>query len=264
MTEAAAGAVMPTHFADVARVYGEVRTTDPEPVRYVRDALADRARVRAADIGCGDGRYDRLLFDHIPGLHLICVDSSGPMLERLSESLAGAGIRGFTTRLAGVDALSFEGEPLDAVLTFNAIHHFDVPAFLDMARRALGDGGRLFIYTRTPEQNAGSIWGRFFPDFTEKEARLHTAQRLEAWIAETPGLALVEAKPVRYPRTASLERLLQQARSRHYSTFSLYNERAFEEACRVFAERIRRAFDDLDALRWHDENILLHLTRTTA
>ena len=44
MTETAAGAVMPTHFADVARVYGEVRTTDPEPVRYVRDALADRAR----------------------------------------------------------------------------------------------------------------------------------------------------------------------------------------------------------------------------
>ena len=74
-----------------------------------RDALADRARVRAADIGCGDGRYDRLLFDHIPGLHLICVDSSGPMLERLSESLAGAGIRAFTTRLASVDALSFEG-----------------------------------------------------------------------------------------------------------------------------------------------------------
>ena len=262
MSEMAPGAAMPAHFADVARVYGKVRTTDPGPVHYVRNALAGRASVRAADIGCGDGRYGRLLFDHIPGLRLICVDSSEQMLERLSENLSGAGIRAFTTRPADVNELSLAGESLDAIIAFNAIHHFNVPGFLEMARHGLAVGGRLFIYTRTPEQNARCIWGRFFPGFTEKESRLHTAERMEAWITEASGIALLETKPFRYRRTASLKRLLRRARSRHYSTFSLYGEREFEAACREFEARIRRAFDDLGVIRWHDENIMLHLTRT--
>ena len=261
MTGKATSTGMPGHFSDVAEVYGAVRTTDPEPVLYIRDALAGRASVRAADIGCGDGRYDRLLFDHIPDLHLVCVDSSAPMLERLAGRLAEAHIHDFVTRLSGVDDLALEDDSLDAILTFNAVHHFNVPAFLTTARRALGDDGRLFIYTRTPEQNAGTLWGRFFPRFTERESRLHTIESMEAWVVETAGLEMVEARVFRYARTASLERLFEQLRSRHYSTFSLYGEREFEEACHGFDERIRRAFDDLEAIRWHDENIMLHLTR---
>ncbi len=261
MTGEAASAGMSGHFARVAEVYRAVRTTDPEPVLYIRDALADRASVRAADIGCGDGRYDRLLFDCIPNLHLVCVDSSAPMLERLSDCLAEARIGNFVTQLSGVDDVALEDDSLDAILTFNAVHHFNVPAFLAKARRALGDDGRLFIYTRTPEQNAGTLWGRFFPRFNEKESRLHSIESMEAWVAETPGLEMVEARVFRYARTASLERLFEQMRGRHYSTFSLYDEREFEEACHGFGERIRRAFDDLEAIRWHDENIMLHLTR---
>ena len=261
MTGEEASAGMSGHFARVAEVYGTVRTTDRDPVHYIRDALADRANVRAADIGCGDGRYDRLLFDHIPNLHLVCVDSSAPMLERLFDCLAEARIDNFVTRLSGVNDLALEDDSLDAILTFNAVHHFNVPAFLAKARRALRDDGRLFIYTRTPEQNAGTLWGRFFPRFTEKESRLHTIKSMEAWIAGTPGLEMVEARVFRYARTASLDRLFEQMRSRHYSTFSLYDEREFEEACRGFDERIRDAFDDIEAIRWYDENIMLHLVR---
>ena len=261
MSEEAAGADVSAHFAKVAEVYSEVRTTDPAPVLYIRDALAGFARVRAADIGCGDGRYDRLLFDHIANLRLICVDASAPMLERLSESLTRAGIRDFTTRLSDVGDLTLEDESLDAVLSFNAVHHFDIPAFLAKASQALGAGGRLFVYTRTPAQNAANLWGRFFPRFTEKESRLHAAEALEGWIAAESGLEIVETKTFRHARTASLERLLAQVRSQHYSTFSLYSERELEEACRAFEARIRRAFDDPDAISWHDENVMLHAAR---
>ncbi len=255
---------MPGHFAKVANVYREVRTTDPEPILYIRDALASRANVRAADVGCGAGRYDRLLFEHIPNLHLICVDASAQMLEQLSGYLDEAHIQNFVTQLSRVEDLALEDGSLDAVFTFNAAHHFSFPTFLAKARNALGDDGRLFIYTRTPEQNAGSVWGRFFPRFTDKESRLYTLERMEAWVAETPGLRMVEAKVNRYARKASLERLLEQARSRHYSTFSLYGKREFEEACRGFNERICRQFDDLEAIWWHDENTLLHLAKVQA
>lgn len=261
MSEEAARADVSAHFAKVAEVYGEVRITDPAPILYIRDALAGFARVRAADIGCGDGRYDRLLFDHIADLSLVCVDASAPMLERLSESLTRAGVRDFATRLSDVDDLALEAGSLDAILSFNAVHHFDVPAFLAKAGRALDAGGRLFVYTRTPEQNAATLWGRFFPRFTEKESRLHTAAALEGWVAAEPGLEIVETKTFRHARTASLERLLEQVRSRHYSTFSLYGDRELKEACRAFDARIRRAFDDLDAIGWHDENVMLHAAR---
>lgn len=218
----------------------------------------------AADVGCGAGRYDRLLFEHIPNLRLICVDASAHMLEQLSGYLAEAHIQNFVTQLSRVEDLALEDGSLDAVFTFNAVHHFSFLTFLAKARRALGNDGRLFIYTRTPEQNAGSVWGRFFPRFNEKESRLYTLERMEAWLAETPGLRVVEAKAFRYARKASLDRLLDQARSRHYSTFSLYGEREFEAACCAFDERVRRQFDDPEAISWHDENTLLHLAKVQA
>ncbi|HJN23794.1 MAG TPA: class I SAM-dependent methyltransferase [Rhodospirillales bacterium] len=261
MTQETAASGMPGHFAKVANVYREVRTTDPEPILYIRNALAGRASVRAADVGCGTGRYDRLLFEHIPNLHLICVDASQHMLEQLSGYLAQAHIQNFVTQLSRVEDLALEDGSLDAVLTFNAAHHFNFPTFLAKARHALCDDGRLFIYTRTPEQNAGSVWGRFFPRFNEKESRLYTLERMEAWLAEMPGLRVVEAKAFGYARKASLDRLLDQARSQHYSTFSLYSEREFEAACRAFDERVRRQFDDPEAISWHDENTMLHLAK---
>ncbi len=52
---------MPGHFAKVAEVYTGVRTTDEEPILYIRDRLAGRGAVAAADVGCGTGRYDLLL-----------------------------------------------------------------------------------------------------------------------------------------------------------------------------------------------------------
>lgn len=255
---------MPGHFAKVARVYREVRTTDPGPILYIRDILAGRAGVRAADVGCGAGRYDRLLFEHIPGLDLTCVDASQYMLEQLSGYLAEAGIRNFTTQLSRVEDLALERGSLDAVFTFNAVHHFSFPTFLAKARDALCEDSHLFVYTRTPEQNAGSVWGRFFPRFNDKESRLHTPERMEAWVAETSGLGLVEAKVFRHARKASLDRLLDQARSRHYSTFSLYDEGEFEADCRTFNERVRRQFDDLEAIQWHDENTMLHVAKGQA
>ena len=127
MTEETATTGMPGHFAKVANVYREVRTTDPEPALYIRDALAGRAGVRAADVGCGTGRYDRLLFEHIPNLHLTCVDASARMLERLSGYFTEAHIQNFVTQLSRIEDLTLEGGSLDAVFTFNAVQSLLLP-----------------------------------------------------------------------------------------------------------------------------------------
>ena len=250
---------MPGHFAKVAEVYTGVRTTDEEPILYIRDRLAGRAAVAAADIGCGTGRYDLLLLQHIPGLRLACVDMSREMLTQLSSYLTANGVDGFEIINAGVEEMAFDDRSLDCVLTFNAIHHFAFSAFIARAGRAVKGDGLIFVYTRTPEQNAGSIWGQHFPRFCEKEDRLYRLEEMKEWIAEADGLRLIAAETFRYARTSSLDCLLEQARNRHYSTFSLYTQEEFEEACRGFEDNVRRHFPESGNIEWHDENTLLQI-----
>ncbi len=250
------------HFSRIASHYGSLRTTDEAPIRFIRDALSGRTSVVAADLGCGEGRYDLLLFRFIPNLRLICVDINPDMLTELSRRLTETGIQDFETRLSSVEDLDLGNGRLDAVFTFNAVHYFDFPGFMAMARRATRAGGRIFVYTRTPEQNARTIWGRFFPEFCEREVRLFTLAKMRRWIDQADGLALEETETFGFARRASLDRLLNQARSRHYSTFSLYDDAEFDCATRVFEERVRACFSDLEDVVWRDENVMLVIGRT--
>jgi SAM-dependent methyltransferase len=74
---------------------------------------------------------------------------------------------------------------LDLVTTFNSVHHFDLERFLAVAGRVLKPNGQLFIYTRTPEQNARTIWGRYFPGFAKREQRLHSEVALREAVRRT-------------------------------------------------------------------------------
>jgi len=87
---------------------------------------------------------------------------------------------------------------------------------------------------------------------------------MEEWIGRNGGLRLVAARNFRYARLSSLDRLLEQARNRHYSTFSLYTEAEFESACQTFKDAMRRRFDYPARITWHDENILLQIERSDA
>ena len=54
------------HFERVAAVYESLRTTDQAPVRTIGQLLPDRP-VTGLDVGCGTGRYTRLLGALLPG-----------------------------------------------------------------------------------------------------------------------------------------------------------------------------------------------------
>ena len=82
--------------------------------------------------------------------------------------------------LAAAEELGLRAASLDLVAAFNCVHHFDLGPFLAAAARVLAPGGQLFIYTRTPQQNARTIWGRYFPGFTEHGAGTLTARTRSA------------------------------------------------------------------------------------
>src|SRR6266496_2777482 len=154
------GVTLSDHFEEVAAVYESLRTTDEAPVRRIRQLLPDRP-VGGVDVGCGTGGYSKLLRALLPeGSLLIASDVSAAMLAELQ--VANQGGAWVAPLLSTAEELPVRTQSLDLVTSFNSVHHFDLGRFLAGATHVLRPDGRLFVYTRTPEQNARTIWGRYF------------------------------------------------------------------------------------------------------
>jgi SAM-dependent methyltransferase len=242
------------HFSLVASVYDALRTTDQAPVRRIRELLPDR-RVIGLDIGCGTGRYSRLLRGVlVPGSVLVASDVSAAMLAELKASDGNEPVLALRST---AEQVPMRTGSLDLVTAFNSVHHFDLTQFLAVAGRVLKPNGQLFIYTRTPEQNARTIWGRYFPGFAEREQRLHSEAALREAVRRTPGLKLVDTQTFRHPRSSTPQRLRAQAEGHHYSTFSLYSPDELREAIATFLGRLAGP-----EVTWIDEHLLVVAARS--
>jgi len=239
------------HFERVAAVYESLRTTDEAPVRTISQLLPDRP-VTGLDIGCGTGRYTRLLRALLPGgSRLAAGDVSAAMLAQLKAGNHGHAL-GVVPLLSTAEELPLRDASLDVVTAFNCVHHFDLGRFLGAAARVLAPGGQLFIYTRTPQQNARTIWGRYFPGFTEHEHRLHSQAAFRDAVRRTDGLQVVATQTFKHPRSSTAGRLRAQAEGRHYSTFSLYPPDELPAAIATFLARLPSA-----EVGWVDEHLLV-------
>ncbi len=245
------------HFADISTSYNELRTTDHEPILYISEKFNRKNHIQGADIGCGGGRYDLLLLQQLPGLHLTCGDVNEAMVEETTRYLKEHGQKNFSTRCIDASDLQLPENTLDLVLTFNAIHHFDPVVFLNQASRSLKNTGFIFIYTRLKSQNARNIWGRFFPHFMEKEHRLYSFSQVEEWMNKVDSVSLEAIRFFRFKRTASLTHLINQAKRKHYSTFSLYSESEFSDALNGFKRAVESHYTDHERIDWNDENVMI-------
>ncbi len=239
------------HFERVAAVYESLRTTDEAPVRRIGQLLPDRP-VTGLDVGCGTGRYSRLLGGLLPdGSRLVGSDVSAAMLAQFKAG-SGGHAPGVVQLVAAAEELPLRTASLDLVTAFNCVHHFDLARFLTAVARVLQPDGQLFIYTRTPQQNARTIWGRYFPGFTEHEQRLHSEAAFRDAVRRTGGLTLVATQTFRHPRSSTAERLRAQAEGRHYSTFSLYPPEELRASIATFLGRLPGP-----EVSWVDEHLLV-------
>jgi hypothetical protein len=154
--------------------------------------------------------------------------------------------------LSAAEELPLRAASLDLVTAFNCVHHFDLGRFLADAARVLRPGGQLFIYTRTPQQNARTIWGRYFPGFTEHEQRLHSQAAIRDAVRRAGGLTVVATQIFKHPRASTAGRLQAQAEGRHYSTFSLYPPEELRAAIATFLARLPSP-----DVSWVDEHLLV-------
>lgn len=247
------------HFSTVASRYRELRRTDPEPIAYIARQLRLVSRIAAADVGCGAGRYNRLMFQYLGEKleRLYCLDASHTMLDQVRNYLKHHGIERLQAVRSAARNLPLASDHLDCVFTFNAIHHFDASRFLREVARVLRRQGHLFIYTRFREQNSRNIWGKYFPLFCEKETRLYEPNDFERMVEANAELRTADIALFEYPRSSTLQTLLELARNRHYSTFCLYTESEFRESLARFENSIRESFEDPENVTWNDENALL-------
>lgn len=246
------------HFAEIAPRYRKLRTTDMEPILFIKKELSDIDRLHGADIGCGAGRYTLRLVKQLgKKCHLLyCVDKSEHMLGQLKNFFVEHSINHFKILHSDAHKVPLETDSLDFVVSFNAVHHFDMPNFLKETSRILKNKSRLFVYTRLKSQNARTVWGTHFPNFSEKETRLYELDELEHMIENTPNLSLKSIRFFEYERTATLARLEEQARGNHYSTFRLFTKKEFDSSLETFKKNIVKNYD-VNNVTWKDQNILL-------
>ncbi len=247
------------HFSHVASSYRQIRQTDTEPILFISERLRGFSHVRAADVGCGAGRYDLLLFQYVKNLHLTCIDLNESMLQQVSDYLTHHHVSQFETLRANGNEIPLDDLSMDCVLTFNAVHHFDLVRFLENALRVSKPDGKIFIYTRLRSQNARNVWGQYFPSFTEKETRLYELDEFEAGIRAVGGVRLERVKPFHYRRKATVAQLVERVQAKHYSTFSLYADEELKDALEIFQASLKR--ESNETVEWVDENTLLVLER---
>ena len=239
------------HFERVAAVYESLRTTDEAPVRTICQLLPDRP-VTGLDIGCGTGRYTRLLRALLPdGSRLAASDVSAAMLAQLKAGNHGhAG--GVVPLLAAAEQLPLRTASLDVVTAFNCVHHFDLGRFLTCRRPGAGARRPAVHLHPHPAAERAHDLGPLLPG-------LHRTRAAAAQPGRDPGrrqpdrrAQVVATQTFSHPRTSTAERLQAQAEGRHYSTFSLYTPQELRASIAAFLARLPSP-----EVCWVDEHLLV-------
>jgi ubiquinone/menaquinone biosynthesis C-methylase UbiE len=103
---------------------------------------------RLADIGCGKGRYARIVKEHWPAAHVIAVDLAEAMLAHVPANLERVA--------ASMTALPLAAESVDAAYATESLEHaVDIPAAVAELARIVKKGGRIVIIDKDKE-----AWGR--------------------------------------------------------------------------------------------------------
>lgn len=125
-------------------------TIDPRifHVRLVLDHLGDLTRRRVADVGCGKGRFARIVQERHPAAQVYALDLAEAMLAHVPEGIHRAA--------ASMTALPLASESCDGAYATESLEHaIDIPLAVHELCRVVKPGGRIVIIDKNAE-----AWGR--------------------------------------------------------------------------------------------------------
>lgn len=129
----------------------EIRSERLGSNKEVASELLSAKGTRALDVGCGDGRFTRLLatmFETVDG-----IDVNARRIEQARQP-ADAGGLAITFRAGSGEALPYPDESFDVVVFSNSLHHIpDMDRALSEAERVLVPNGLLYVMEPVPAGN---------------------------------------------------------------------------------------------------------------
>jgi malonyl-CoA O-methyltransferase len=135
-------------------------------VQLLLDYFGDLSGRRVGDIGCGKGRFARVLQQRHPAATLVALDLSEAMLRFARPPLCPC--------MASMTALPLATASLDAVYATESLEHaVEIDVAVAEMCRVLKPGGRLVIIDKNVEH-----WGRFKTPAWEKWFRREELEAL--------------------------------------------------------------------------------------
>lgn len=125
-------------------------TIDPRiwHVKLVLDHLGDLAGKRVADVGCGKGRFARIVKEQFPAAQVAAIDLAEAMLAQAPSSLSRIA--------ASMTALPLATGSMDAAYATESLEHaVDIPLAVAELSRIVKPDGRIVIIDKSAE-----AWGR--------------------------------------------------------------------------------------------------------
>ncbi len=246
------------HFDEVANHYERLR----EDV-YLTDIMDIMKKYTTKndllmDIASGTGRISTNVCRSL-NLRLILVDKNIHMLNVAMKKINMQSEMDKLINMNIYDFLKDDGKTdnvkindINIFTCFNAIHWMGLELFKKLEEK-MSPGSLFVILTRTKKQNKESFFGLNFPKFADKETRLFSLDQLLDEFKRC-NLSVIDTKFLKYQILQKKSKLLEQAKRKSYSTFSLYSNEEYEKAMRIFKDNISSKPDILNV---QYENLLI-------
>lgn len=193
--------------------------------RVLREHLGRAPLTRILDVGCGTGRFARLLLEIFPAT--VCgIDPSGDMLRPSIRASEPGGLRPIQ---AIAERLPLRAQSAGLVFLAFVYHHLhDRDAALAEFARVLHRDGRLAIATPTRETLDSYLWMRFFPSARVIDWERMPAREELVAAARRAGFEPERRTTVAQPTTRGLAAYAERIGRRGLSTLRLVPDPEFE------------------------------------
>jgi len=199
--------MMNPKYDTIGITYNSTRRADPYLLERIYSLLSPVSTGHYLDIGCGTGNYTIPLSKR--GLNFTGVDPSEVMLnEAKSKSRNVRWISGT------VESIPFADNRFDGAIATLTVHHWNnMEVGFRELYRVLKSGGRLVIFTSSPEQMETYWLNHYFPDVMTRSTEKMPSVQLVVDSLTRAGMKLVD-KEIYTVRDDLVDLFLQSGKNR--------------------------------------------------